>query len=78
MYFYQNKDILIYISGSSLQLINCYYLTGSSYSSLINTNTNYYLYSIYFTYYCSYSNPPIQTLIPTISKNIIPQKMDFN
>ena len=70
--FDQNKDILLYAnSGSTLQLINCYYLTGSSSiygsvaNSLIITNTNYYLYSIYSTYYCSYSNPKLN---PTISK----------
>ena len=65
--FDQNKNILIALYSGTLQLINCYYLNGSYHNSLIITNTNYYLHSIYLTYYCSYSNPPIQTLYPTNS-----------
>ena len=65
--FDQNKNNLIFInSGSTLELNNCYYLTGSYHSSLFNTSTNYYLHSIYFSYYCSYSNVDIIP-IPTIS-----------
>ena len=67
--FDQNKNILIYFNTGTLQLINCYYLTGSYHNSLIYTNTNYYLHSIYSTYYCSYSQP---ILNPTISRTIFP------
>ena len=72
--FDKNQNILLYVNTGSLQLINCYYLTGSYSTSgsvinlLISTNTNYYLHSIYFTYYCSYSSDLIvNTPIPTIS-----------
>ena len=74
--FDQNKNILLYLyTGSTLQLNNCYYLTGASSTfgsitnSLIISNTNYYLYSIYSTYYCSYFYPKFN---PTISKTIFP------
>ena len=75
VYFDQNKVILLYINSGTLELINCYYLTSSSHSSLINSTTNYYLYSIYSTYYCSYNylQPTISnTIIPTISNTIFP------
>ena len=58
--FDQNKNTLLYVNSGSLKLINCYLLTGSSSThgrvtnSLISTNTNYYIYSIY---YCSYPHP---------------------
>ena len=56
--FDQNKDILLYVLSSTLQLINCYYLTGSSSiigsvsDFLINKITNYNSHEIYHTYYC--------------------------
>ena len=72
--FDKNKNILLYVgSVSTMQLNNCYFLTdssstyGSITNSLIITNTYYYLYSIYSTYYCSYSNLKLN---PTISKTI--------
>ena len=58
--FHNNENILLYVNTGTLQLINCYYLTGSSSSygsitnSLINTISNIFQHSIYFTYYCSY------------------------
>ena len=69
--FDQNKDILLYSISGTIQLIDCYYLRGSSLSygsvtnTLIKTNTNYYDYPIYFTYYCSYKNPSKPTLNPS-------------
>ena len=64
--FDQNKNILLYRASGTLQLINCYYLKGSSSrfgsitNSLISTNTKYYIYS---TYYCSYSHPKLNSTI---------------
>ena len=80
--FDQNKNILLSAnSGSTLQLNNCYYLTGSTSTigSIINllipTSTDYLLHSVYSTFYCSYYNnePTISnTINPTISDTIFP------
>ena len=81
--FDKNHGLLLNAYLGSLLLINCYYLTGSSSTfasvsgSLINTNTNYYEHSIYFTFYCSYENPPIQTFNPTISENVYLKNLPF-
>ena len=63
--FDQNRNILIYVDIGILKLINCYYLTGSSSShgpinnSLIFSNTKTYTHSIYFIYFCSFTNQAI-------------------
>ena len=68
--FDKNENIIIFVNSGILQLINCYYLTGSSsFSGLITdtlkfTKTNYQIHSIYFTFYCSYNilgNSPIHS-----------------
>ena len=84
--FAQNQDrILDLATGSTIQLINCYLLSGSSSSrgkvtnSLTFTQTNYFLHSIYSTYYCSYTlfqsipTPSIsRSLSPSISRSFSP------
>ena len=74
--FDQNKNTLLYVvSSCTLQLINCYYLTGSSSTfgsvlfsnPLITADAKYYINSIYFTYYCSYSSSSSNILNPSIN-----------
>ena len=61
-FFDKNKDILLFVDSGTLELINCYYLTGSFSTSglvsntLIHSITHIYQHSTYFTYYCSINN----------------------
>ena len=74
-----NKNNLFYVDSGSLQLNNCF--INHLYINIITdigiepifsptlmiTNTNYYLYYIYSTYYCSYNN-----INPTVSNSFNP------
>ena len=78
--FDQNQNTLLYVSSGTLELNNCYYLTGSSSTvgivsnTLLSTRINFFTYDSYNTYYCS---PSIDTQFketpsPTISNTLYP------